>query len=117
MVTLKRNINNMQRAIEDNVDIVQDRTTKILQEQERDLLRAFRARLFDVQTELEQEKSRTDNGATEHIDKLHKVRRNGREDKITTTPSSAQAAGAPPKRSGDIGTTHNTFLKLSLLAV
>jgi hypothetical protein len=76
MVTLKKNINNMQRAIEDNVDIVQDRTTKILQEQERDLLRAFRARLFDVQTELEQEKSRTDNGATEHIDKLHKVRWN-----------------------------------------
>ncbi|GMI35196.1 hypothetical protein TrCOL_g6724 [Triparma columacea] len=75
MVTLKRNINNMQRAIEDNVDIVQDRTTKILQEQERDLLRAFRARLFDVQTELEQEKSRTDNGATEHIDKLHKAQK------------------------------------------
>jgi len=75
MTTLKRNIDHMQRAIEDNVDMVQDRTTKILQEQERDLLRAFRARLFDVQTELEQEKSRTDNGATEHIDKLNKARK------------------------------------------
>ena len=58
MTTLKRNINHMQRAIEDNVDMVQDRTTKILQEQERDLLRAFRARLFDVQTELEQVRKR-----------------------------------------------------------
>ncbi len=27
----------------------QDRTAKILQEQEKDLLRAFRARLFDIQ--------------------------------------------------------------------
>ena len=75
MLTLKKNIDNMQMAIEDNVDMVQDRTTKILQEQERDLLRAFRARLFDVQTELEQEKSRTDNGATEHIDKAHKLQK------------------------------------------
>lgn len=32
-------------------------------EQERDLLRAFRARLFDVQTELEREKNRSGEGA------------------------------------------------------
>lgn len=45
MLELRR----MHAQIMGNVDIVQDRTAKILQEQERDLLRAFRARLFDVQ--------------------------------------------------------------------
>jgi hypothetical protein len=52
-----------------SVELVQDRTAKILQEQERDLLRAFRARLFDVQTELEKEKSKKDDGATAWIEK------------------------------------------------
>ena len=36
-----------------NIEHVQSATTRVLQEQERDLLRAFRARLFDVQTDLE----------------------------------------------------------------
>lgn len=45
-------------AIVTNIDHVQEQTARILQEQERDLLRAFRARLFDLQTELEKEKSR-----------------------------------------------------------
>lgn len=53
----------MQSQIVNNVELVQDRTARILQEQERDLLRAFRARLFDVQTELEKEKSKKDDGA------------------------------------------------------
>jgi hypothetical protein len=48
----------LQGQIVKNVTLVQDRTAKILQEQERDLLRAFRARLFDIQTELEKEKSK-----------------------------------------------------------
>eukprot|EP00607_Mallomonas_marina_P002793 CAMPEP_0182425474 /NCGR_PEP_ID=MMETSP1167-20130531/11901_1 /TAXON_ID=2988 /ORGANISM="Mallomonas Sp, Strain CCMP3275" /LENGTH=439 /DNA_ID=CAMNT_0024606235 /DNA_START=79 /DNA_END=1398 /DNA_ORIENTATION=+ len=52
----------MQQQIINNVELVQDRTSRILQEQERDLLRAFRARLFDVQTELEKEKSKKDDG-------------------------------------------------------
>ena len=41
----------------------------IITEQERDLLRAFRARLFDVQAELEREKNRTDNGSSYWIEK------------------------------------------------
>ena len=41
-----------------NIEHVQEQTARILQEQERDLLRAFRARLFDVQTELEKERAR-----------------------------------------------------------
>lgn len=56
-----------------NVTLVQDRTAKILQEQERDLLRAFRARLFDVQTELEKEKSKKDDGAGAWIEKSRQL--------------------------------------------
>jgi len=42
-------LKNMHKQILHNVEMVQDRSSKILQEQEKDLLRAFRARLFDVQ--------------------------------------------------------------------
>ena len=44
-----------------------------MQEQERDLLRAFRARLFDVQTELEKEKSKKDDGAGAWIEKSRQL--------------------------------------------
>eukprot|EP00962_Isochrysis_galbana_P010866 scaffold3032_cov67-Isochrysis_galbana.AAC.1 len=37
--------------------------------QERDLLRAFRARLYDVQIELERERCKKDDGALEWIEK------------------------------------------------
>ena len=66
-----KKLKNMQKQIIDNVELVQDRTSKILQEQERDLLRAFRARLVDVQTELEKEKSKKDDGAGAWIEKSH----------------------------------------------
>jgi hypothetical protein len=55
------------------VELVQDRTAKILQEQEKDLLRAFRARLFDVQTELEKEKSKKDDGAIAWIERSRRL--------------------------------------------
>ena len=48
---------------------MQEQTSRILQEQERDLLRAFRARLFDVQTELEKERARAEDGAAVWIEK------------------------------------------------
>ena len=41
----------------------------MLQEQEKDLLRAFRARLYDVQIELEVERSKKDDGALEWIER------------------------------------------------
>ena len=63
----------MQHQIINNVELVQDRTARILQEQERDLLRAFRARLFDVQTELEKEKSKKDDGAGAWIERSHQL--------------------------------------------
>lgn len=40
---------NMHKDIMYNIDLVENATQRILQEQERDLLRAFRARLFDMQ--------------------------------------------------------------------
>jgi DNA repair exonuclease SbcCD ATPase subunit len=55
-------LKSIQSEILDSVELVQDRTARIMQEQERDLLRSFRARLFDVQTELEKEKSKKDDG-------------------------------------------------------
>ena len=63
----------MQGQILNNVELVQDRTARILQEQERDLLRAFRARLFDVQTELEKEKSKKDDGAAAWIERSRQL--------------------------------------------
>eukprot|EP01138_Halocafeteria_seosinensis_P009788 gb/GECG01009999.1/.p1 GENE.gb/GECG01009999.1/~~gb/GECG01009999.1/.p1 ORF type:complete len:465 (+),score=98.19 gb/GECG01009999.1/:1-1395(+) len=59
----------MHSNIQGNVEHVQEQTARILQEQERDLLRAFRARLFDVQTELEKERSNAQDGAAVWIEK------------------------------------------------
>jgi len=66
-------LKNMQGQIMNNVELVQDRTARILQEQERDLLRAFRARLFDVQTELEKEKSKKEDGAGAWIERCRQL--------------------------------------------
>eukprot|EP01031_Cornospumella_fuschlensis_P039657 gene39657-48280_t len=63
----------MHSQILGNVELVQDRTARILQEQERDLLRAFRARLFDVQTELEKEKGKKDDGAAAWIERSRQL--------------------------------------------
>ena len=66
-------LKSIQGQILNNVELVQDRTARILQEQERDLLRAFRARLFDVQTELEKEKSKKEDGAGAWIERCHQL--------------------------------------------
>ena len=62
-------LRNMHSDVLGNIEHVQTATTRVLQEQERDLLRAFRARLFDVQTDLEREKSKSDDGAAVHIER------------------------------------------------
>ena len=66
-------LKSMQGQIMKNVELVQDRTSRVLQEQERDLLRAFRARLFDVQTELEKEKGKKEDGAGAWIERSRKL--------------------------------------------
>ncbi len=45
-------------TIQLNIEAVQGETSRVLHEQEKDLLRSFRARLLDVQSELEKEKSK-----------------------------------------------------------
>lgn len=66
-------LKSMHSQILSNVELVQDRTARILQEQESDLLRAFRARLFDVQSELEKEKNKKDDGAAAWIERSRQL--------------------------------------------
>ena len=53
----------------EGIGSLQKQTATVLQEQEKDLLRAFRARLYDVQIELEVERSKKDDGALEWIER------------------------------------------------
>jgi hypothetical protein len=57
------------RRVMERLGAMQQRESQSLQEQEKDLLRAFRARLWDVQFELESERSKKDDGALEWIEK------------------------------------------------
>jgi chromosome segregation ATPase len=57
-----------QAQILSNVALVQDRFSRVVREQETDLLRAFQARLLDVQAELEMQKSKKDDGAVAYIE-------------------------------------------------
>jgi len=55
--------------IQEKIFEMKDKTAAILQEQEHDLLRAFRARMYDVTMQLEKERNQKDDGALEWIDK------------------------------------------------
>ena len=57
------------RQVIEVVGALKTREKASLHEQEQDLLRAFRARLWDVQFELESERSKKDDGALEWIEK------------------------------------------------
>merc|ERR1719181_63789 len=63
----------MQGEIMQNLDLVGERTKLILEEQERDLLRAFRARLFDKQMELAHLKRKKDESAASWIARSRKL--------------------------------------------
>lgn len=62
-------LRNEHQKVMDRLTGMQKREALSLQEQEKDLLRAFRARLWDVQFELETERSKKDDGALEWIEK------------------------------------------------
>eukprot|EP00753_Platysulcus_tardus_P001057 PLAT11010.1.p1 GENE.PLAT11010.1~~PLAT11010.1.p1 ORF type:complete len:585 (-),score=173.66 PLAT11010.1:94-1767(-) len=68
-------IKRLHARIMENVEHVHGSTAKIMAEQEKDLLRAFRARLFDVQSELEREKNRMDDGALTWIEKTRQLQK------------------------------------------
>lgn len=63
----------LHKEIVANVGKLQDRTVRLVQEQERDLLEAFRGRLEDVRSELEKEKAKKDDGAGAWIERSRKL--------------------------------------------
>ena len=58
-----------------SVDLVHDQTARILAEQEKDLLRAFRSRLTTVQSDLEAQRERADTGVSEYIKRVNILER------------------------------------------
>jgi hypothetical protein len=51
-------LRNLHGNIQDTISSIQNKTARVLQDQERDLIRAFRARLADVTVELENERKK-----------------------------------------------------------
>ena len=69
MIKLK----SMQDQIIQNVELTQDRTCRVLHEQEKDLVRSFRAKMFDLQSTLEKEKNKKEDGAGAWIERNRKL--------------------------------------------
>ena len=68
-----RKIVTMHGVIQSAIGQIQDKTQQILQDQERDLIRAFRARLAQVQEELDRERRKSETGAAEWVVRCHKL--------------------------------------------
>lgn len=66
-------IRGMHTEIIDTIGQIQGKTSKILQDQERDLIRAFRARLADVTDELERERKKNESGSVEWVQRCRKL--------------------------------------------
>lgn len=66
-------IRNMHRDIQESIGQIQGKTSRILQDQERDLIRAFRARLVDVTDELDKERKKNENGSVEWLHRCRKL--------------------------------------------
>lgn len=59
-----------------NIESVQGQTASILAEQERDLMKAFRSRLYTLQGDLEAQRNRADKGASEYIERIRNLEKN-----------------------------------------
>ncbi|KAL3908435.1 MAG: hypothetical protein SGPRY_009801, partial [Prymnesium sp.] len=99
-----RGLRDTHSKVMDAISTIQMREKGALQEQEKDLLRAFRARLWDVQFELENEKSKKDDadqmctGALEWIEKTRTLGKEldwSREEARLSTPPSSRASSIP----------------------
>lgn len=66
-------IRTMHGEIQDTITKIQGKTSKILKAQERDLIRAFRARLADVTDELEKEQKKNHSGSVEWVQRCQKL--------------------------------------------
>lgn len=63
----------MHHQINQDVDLVQGRRGQIVATQESAMVTTFRNRLFEIQTELEKEKGKTDDGSIGWIEKSHSL--------------------------------------------
>lgn len=66
-------LRNLHGNIQDTINSIQNKTARVLQDQERDLIRAFRARLADVTVELENERRRSESGSAEWVARCRKL--------------------------------------------
>jgi hypothetical protein len=66
-------IRTMHTEIQSTIGLIQGKTSQILQDQERDLIRAFRARLADVTDELEKERKKNESGSVEWVQRCRKL--------------------------------------------
>lgn len=66
-------IGNMHKLVVSGVECIQSNTAKILQDQERDLMRAFRARLQEVSKDLEQQRNRKGEHSSELQSRIRRV--------------------------------------------
>jgi len=78
-------LRNVHEQVLDTISSIQNKTARVLQDQERDLIRAFRARLAAVTVELENERK--------------KVRGRGEERAARSTHRSARRRAGRPKSS------------------
>ena len=67
------NINNIHQNIQDRIGDIQQQTKKVLQEQEYDLIKAFKIKLLEITKELEKERKRNEIGAAEWVVKCRKL--------------------------------------------
>lgn len=66
-------IENMHKSVVAGLECIQNNTGKILQDQEKDLMRAFRARLQEVSKDLEAQRSRKGEGETQLLARHRRV--------------------------------------------
>jgi hypothetical protein len=59
-------LRNVHEQVLDTISSIQNKTARVLQDQERDLIRAFRARLADVTVELENERKKVRHESSSH---------------------------------------------------
>jgi hypothetical protein len=60
-------------SVQNTLGAIQNKTSQILQDQERDLLRSFKTRLMEVSEELEKERKKNESGSVEWVARCRKL--------------------------------------------
>mmetsp|Transcript_7837 Transcript_7837/g.15299 ORF Transcript_7837/g.15299 Transcript_7837/m.15299 type:complete len:376 (+) Transcript_7837:335-1462(+) len=66
-------IKEMHKSIQDSIMEMQKKTVRMLENQERDLIRDFKTKLIAVEQELFKERKKNENGSVEWVEKCHKL--------------------------------------------